>query len=234
MRHKTVADVMSTDVVAIPFDATFARAVQILAARRISGAPVIDANGALVGVVSEADLLAPQAERGGSPGRVARLRSRLVRRRPRDGSVDEVMATPPITVTPDTSVTVAAASLARHSIKRLPVVDAAGALVGVVSRRDVLTVYLRPDDELRETVRSEVLERAMWMDPASVRVTVEAGVVTLQGRVERQSMVPIIAALTASVDGVVDVVNELDAEFDDTHPPRPEPENVGILHRRTR
>ena len=234
MKHVRVADVMTAEVVAIASDASFKRAVHILADRGVSGAPVLGTQGEVVGVVSEADLLDKQAVSAARPNIVRRV---LARWRPsprRTETVADVMSAPAITTEPHTSVSRAAATLARHSIKRLPVVDAAGNLVGIVSRRDVLAVYLRPDAELLEEIRLEVLERAMWMDPASIQVAVEGGVVTLRGRVDRQSMIAIVTTLVSAVDGVVDVVAELEADEDDTRPPRVEPENVGILHRRRR
>ncbi|MEV2225938.1 BON domain-containing protein [Nocardia vinacea] len=124
----------------------------------------------------------------------------------------------------------AAAALARHSMKRVPVVDTDGALVGIVSRKDLLSVYLRADADLAEEIHTEVPLHAMYLAPSEVTVEVADGVVTLRGKVERTSMIEIIAALTSAVDGVVDVHTEITAEHDDTDLPPPTQENIGVFY----
>ena len=103
----------------------------------------------------------------------------------------------------------------RHQVKRLPVVDELGRLVGIVSRPDLLKVFLRSDDDIREEVETDVLEQSLSIQPSAVRVTVVDGVVTLDGTVDRKSLVPVAVRLTRAVDGVVDVVERLDYSFDD-------------------
>lgn len=232
MRHQRVADVMARDVVTVPVDAPLQQVVRTLAERRVSGAPVVDANGSVVGIVTEADLLGKQAKAG-----VAAKAStwRLLRRKFFDRSgttrtAADFMSTPVITVEPSTRVSAAAAILARNHIKRAPVVDADGRLRGIVSRKDLLSVYLRADSELAAEIRSEVFDRAMWVPPTDVTVEVSGGVATLRGKVERRSMIEVITALATAVDGVVEVRNELVADTDDTHIRPPPPENIGILH----
>jgi CBS-domain-containing membrane protein len=101
-------------------------------------------------------------------------------------------------------------------VKRLPVVDERGRLVGIVSRSDLLMVHLRPDAEIRREVREEVLERALWIDPGVVAVEVDEGVVTLSGRLDRKSSAVIAVRLTESVAGVVEVEDKLEYDRDDT------------------
>jgi CBS-domain-containing membrane protein len=126
------------------------------------------------------------------------------------------MTAPAITVGPDASVAEAARLLHRHQVKRLPVVDPAGPLLGIVSRADLLKVFLRSDAEIAQEVRQDVLTRAMWVDPDIVTVQARDGVVTLTGQLERRSLIPIAVSLVHGLDGVVDVVDRLSFEVDDS------------------
>ena len=126
------------------------------------------------------------------------------------------MTSPAVTIGPDAGVAEAARLLHRHGIKRLPVVDPAGPLLGIVSRADLLKVFLRADADIAREVRQQVLRRAMWIDPDTVAVEVHDGVVTLAGQLERRSLIPIVVSLVRGLDGVVDVVDRLSFEFDDS------------------
>ena len=126
------------------------------------------------------------------------------------------MTAPAITVGPDASLAEAARLLHRHQIKRLPVVDPAGPLAGIVSRADLLKVFLRSDDQIAQEVRQDVLRRALWVDPDTITVEVGDGVVTLTGQLERRSLIPITVSLVHGVDGVIEVVDRLGFEFDDS------------------
>jgi CBS-domain-containing membrane protein len=128
----------------------------------------------------------------------------------------ELMTAPAVTVGPDATVTEAARLLHRHGIKRMPVVDPAGPLLGIVSRADLLKVFLRSDAEIAQEVRQDVLARAMWVDPDTVTVQVRDGVVTLTGQLERRSLIPITVSLVYVLDGVVDVADRLSFELDDS------------------
>ncbi|WP_225728981.1 MULTISPECIES: CBS domain-containing protein [unclassified Nocardia] len=232
MKRRTVADVMTREVVSVSASTPFREVVRTLAVHRISGAPVLDRRGRVIGVVSESDLLGKQARDGGawigSFWMLVRHRSRLS---PVGLTAHDLMKTPAVTVRPDDRLTVAAATLARHGIKRVPVLDDSGALVGILARRDVLSVYDRTDADLVAEIETEVLEHSMYLEPGTVTVESRDGVVTLRGKVERQSMIGTITALTAAVDGIVDVRNELTADYDDTDIPPPPPVNVGVFAR---
>jgi CBS domain-containing protein len=231
MAHQRVADVMTRTVITVAPGTPFREIAWTLNRHGISGAPVVDASGRAIGVVTEADLLRRQAHAGGADRGLRHLLRSLVRA-PAGAELTaaELMTSPAVTVHVGDRLPSAAAELARHDIKRAPVLNATGKVVGVLSRKDLLSVYLRSDAELAQEIRTEVLVEAMCLSPSAVEVRVADGVVTLTGRVERQSMIDVVIALTAAVDGVVDVRATLTAEVDDTDLPAPTPENIGVLY----
>jgi CBS domain-containing protein len=177
---------------------------------------VLDEGGRVVGVVSEADLLLKEEfPEGPAGGRLFQGRHRMERAKAAGDTAVELMTAPAITIGPDATVAEAARMLQRHQIKRLPVVDPAGPLLGIVSRADLLKVFLRGDDEIAREVRQEVLLRALWVNPDTVVVEVRDGVVTLIGQLERRSLIPMAVSLVRGLDGVVDVVDRLTFEVDD-------------------
>jgi CBS domain-containing protein len=126
------------------------------------------------------------------------------------------MSTPAITIEDRTSVVRAAREMDRHHIKRLPVVDEVGRLVGIASRRDLLKIFLRSDDEIRAEIETQVLEDSLGIAPGIVSVNVADGLVTLDGRVQRKTLIPVVVRLARAVDGVIDMVDRLDYDIDDT------------------
>ena len=215
---RSVRDVMTSDVVTVDEQASFKEIAALITGRRVSALPVLDADRRVVGIVSEADLvLKEEFPEGPAGGRLFQgRRQREDRAKAAGETAAELMTSPAVTVGPDATVAEAARLLHRHSIKRMPVVDPAGPLLGIVSRADLLKVFLRSDADLARAVRQEVLLRAMWMDPDTVVVDVRDGVVTLTGQLERRSLVPIVVALVRGLDGVVGVVDRLTYELDDT------------------
>jgi len=125
------------------------------------------------------------------------------------------MSSPPVVALVSTSIAAAARLMDREGVKRLPVVDDLGRLVGIVSRGDVLKVHLRPDDEIRADVEIGVLRDFIADESKTVQVEVTDGVVTLTGKVDRWSTTAITDRLTRQVAGVVEVVDKLTYEFDD-------------------
>ncbi|MGW0179129.1 CBS domain-containing protein [Nocardia sp. NPDC003345] len=213
MRYKTVAEVMTTNVTTVRADTSFRDVVETLDRHRISGAPVLDAEGHCVGMVTEADLLARQARLGGpTPGTVwSTLWRKAFARKSEATTARQAMTQPVVTVMADASVAAAAAILARHNLRSAPVIDSGGELAGIVSRRDVLSVYTRPDDELAEAIRRGIVHGALSLSPDRVSAQVHDGVVTLRGVVE-PSTIGLVGSLVASVDGVVEVRNLLVAD----------------------
>jgi CBS-domain-containing membrane protein len=215
---RRVREVMTQDVVTVDEHAAFKEVATLLTEHRVSALPVLNREGRVVGIVSEADLLLKEELPEGPPQ--ARLfqgrRRRDTRAKAAGGTAAELMTSPAITIGPDASVAEAARLLHRHQIKRLPVLDPAGPLLGIVSRADLLTVFLRADADLTREVRQQVLLRTMWIDPDTVKVEVRDGVVTLTGQLERASLIPITVHLVRGLDGVVEVVDRLSFEFDDS------------------
>ena len=190
----TVRDVMSSQIVAVRRGATFKEMAATLREHRISGFPVIDDHGKVIGVVSEADLLARQhGEHKKAEGLVA----------------GDLMTHPAVTVGPDDAVEHAARMMYSLQVKRLPVVDAGGFLVGIVSRADLLAPFDRPDEEILAEIADDVIAGRFGMDPALVRVSVTDGVVTLEGRPEPGELGYELADTIRHVRGVVAVRDEL-------------------------
>ncbi|MER7958078.1 CBS domain-containing protein [Streptomyces sp. NPDC096030] len=193
MRQTKVGGLMTDEVVSAIGSSSFRDVAKLLAVHDISGVPVVDAEDRVLGVVSESDLLAR-----------------------RELTADGLMTTPAITVHAEQTVADAARLMVRRGVERLPVVDEEERLVGIVTRRDLLRVFLRPDAEIRRRVREDVLADTMALPGDAVDVHVLDGVVTLGGRLPRRSQVPMVLKLTEQVDGVVAVVDRLSARVDDS------------------
>ncbi|WP_112273801.1 CBS domain-containing protein [Lentzea terrae] len=222
MREPTVASLMTREVITADVGSSFRDVVKLLEDNAISAVPVLD-GGYPVGVVSEADLLPKEEFRGGTGDAPGVFAGRAVKHRWEQASgltARDVMTSPVKTVSPDTTASAAARELAAEGLRRLFVMDSDGALVGVLSRRDLLKLFLREDDELRTQIREEILGRMLWVDPDTIDVEVSDGVVTMEGPLERQSEVEIAEHLVRSLPGVVDVHNRLDAGWNDTKHPR--------------
>ncbi|MEU6114246.1 CBS domain-containing protein [Streptomyces sp. NPDC047117] len=222
MHHRPISDVMSRDVVAVQRNTPFKQVAALLAQHGISGVPVIDGDDKVLGVVSEADLMARQAAAHdeAKPRRFGRLHlggRRMVRAESRAVTAGDLMTKPAITVGPLQSLTEAAGLMARHHCNRLPVIDVEGRLMGIVTRGDLVSVFLRPDNDIRTEIIEEVLVRTLWLKPHTVEVTVHNGVVTLAGTLQRSSEIPLAVRFASRVDGVVDVIDRLDYQEDDSH-----------------
>jgi CBS domain-containing protein len=167
--ERRVRDVMTSEVVTVGEQASFKEIAATMAEHRVSALPVLDAEGRVAGIVSEADLLLKEEfAEGPAPGRLFQgRRQRVERAKAAGATAAELMTAPAVTVGPDAAVAEAARLLHRHGIKRLPVLDPAGPLLGIVSRADLLKVFLRSDAEIAQEVRQDVLVRAMWMSPDS-------------------------------------------------------------------
>lgn len=208
-----VKDVMTTKVITATIDTTFKQLERLMAEGDITGLPVLDPTGAILGVVSETDLLL-RSEAGGE--RLGGWSSGARGRRSKAQALTAagLMSSPAITIAQDASLAAAARLMRRSGVKRLPVVDE-DRLVGIVSRADVLKSYLRPDAEILSDVVEGVIRGSMWIDPTTLEVDVDDGVVRLRGEVERRSEVEMLATLIGGVEGVMEVETLLTFRFDD-------------------
>ncbi|MFF1492061.1 CBS domain-containing protein [Streptomyces sp. NPDC058304] len=166
----TVADVMAHTAVAVGREASYKEIVELMNQWQVSALPVLEGEGRVVGVVSEADLLPKEEFRQDDP----RLPEQLDEASKAGGVLaEELMSSPAVTVHPDATIAEAARIMATKNVKRLPVVNGIGLLEGVVSRSDLLKVFLRPDEEIEEEVRGDVL--AELAPPVHIDCSVEEG-----------------------------------------------------------
>lgn len=224
MRHNKVGSVMTTDVIRATYGTPFKEVAQLLADHRISGLPVVDEDEKVVGVISETDLLARQAATPDpyEPKHHFQLpplsrNSKEQAAKAKARTAGQLMSEPPVTVHADDTIVKAARTMAQRRVERLPVLDEEERLVGIVTRRDLLQVFLRSDADIRDEVIKEVLVRSLWLAPRIIDVSVTEGVVTLAGELERKSETEIAASMTRQVDGVVAVVSHLTYRLDDSH-----------------
>lgn len=216
VRQVTVGDVMSGDVIRIREDTPYRAIVDLLMERRISAVPVVDEANRVIGVVSEADLLHRVEFLGAEHERrvFERPSRQEARAKATAACARDLMTSPAVTVTPQTPVAGAAKVMATAGVKRLVVVDDGGRLAGIVARSDLLTMYARPDADVRDAVTG-IVHDELWLDPATVGVEVTDGVVTLTGTVDRRSTAAILARLAGGLPGVVEVVDRLAWDRDD-------------------
>lgn len=199
----TVSDVMTHTVVAVGSGASFKEIVELLDQWKVSALPVLAGEGRVIGVVSEADLLPKEQFRDGNEAESdfgERLKASAL-------TAGELMSTPAVTVHANASLAEAARIMARRRVKRLPVVDGVGMLEGIVSRSDLLKVFLRTDAEIADEIRSSVLTHLPVTTALGVSVT--EGVVTLTGSMPERGLVPVVARALRAVEGVVDVQVDL-------------------------
>jgi CBS domain-containing protein len=219
MQHRNVRDVMTEEVVTVGLETPFKEIVAIFHRNDITAVPVVDDYGRPLGMVSEADLLGKEAALPDPAGHSGALGLRPIERaRAEAETAGGVMTSPLVTARPAWSVPEAARRMQQHHVKRLPVVDEAGRLVGIVSRRDLLQLFLRSDAAICEEIDRDVLGGTLRLPSGQVRTMVNEGVVTLTGRVPRRTQIPVIDRLCLSVDGVVALHQTLEYDQDDTQP----------------
>ena len=211
---RRVSDVMTTSVVTVDRVTPYQEIDRLLTQHRISGVPVLKMGREVVGVVSEADLLAAEDETRRRTRMARSIGGRWPHRRQPHVSLTAgtLMTEPAITIGPDATIPAAARLMNTYHIRRLPVVDEQGKLVGIVSRRDLLSVFLRPDADITGDVRQVLDEIPVTDDPNDVIVMVRHGVVTLSGSVRSEKhddLLPLALRTIWDIDGVVDVVNRV-------------------------
>jgi CBS domain-containing protein len=220
-----VRDLMTTEVVTVGPETPLRDVARILADNRISGLPVVDAQGDVLGVVSEADIvMKAKGTEEGKGGFLSWLflegveaEDKLAAR-----TAGEAMSAPAIVIEPDRPVHEAAATMTEMGVNRLPVVED-GKLVGLVTRADLVRAFTRSDAEILTEIREEVILRTFWIPPETVTVQVRDGLVTLVGRLETRFEAEALPRFVARVPGVVGVDSTLTWQFEDRKPERPNP-----------
>jgi CBS domain-containing protein len=208
-----VEDVMTRDVITVRPETSLKEVASILAEKGISGVPVVNEASGLVGVVSEGDILfkerPPSSRRGtlawlldpyGTEGHL-KLEAR---------TAEEAMTSPAKTIAPHRAVGAAAAMMVEARVNRLPVVDADGRLVGIVTRADLVRAFIRPDEAIEREIEQDLLQ-TLWIDPTYVSITVENGEVRLGGKVDTKEQAELVARLVQGVPGVVSIDSQLTA-----------------------
>jgi CBS-domain-containing membrane protein len=226
MHRLTVGEVMTNRVISVREETPFKELVRLMKDHDVSGLPVLDSRGCLAGIVTEADLLEVVGEPTGIKKRhtqFGRLLDRLltpghpqtIARATANTSAKSLMTSEVITTTPETPVRDAARHIVESGVKRLPVIDESSRVVGIVSRQDLLRPYLREDEGIQEEVLENLARKVLWIDPSTIKVVVDQGVVKLHGTVAKQSQKDILIELTHRVDGVVDVEDHINAAEND-------------------
>jgi CBS domain-containing protein len=210
---RRVGDVMATSVVTVDRATPYKEIARLLAEHRISGMPVLKMGREVVGVVTEADLLAAEAKTGRQLRSIGRLGARFRSSRHPALTAAGLMTSPAITIGPHVTVHAAGRLMSSRHIRLLPVVDEHARLVGVISRRDLLAVFLRPDEDIAADVR-QVLGEILLAEPGEAQVSVRDGVVTLTGALDPSTgahgdLIPVAIRMMWDVDGVVDVIDRL-------------------------
>ncbi|GHF07770.1 CBS domain-containing protein [Streptomyces morookaense] len=217
LQHRTVDELMTRKVVQVRPDTPFKEIVRELAENDVTAVPVVARDGRVIGVVSEADLMRKAADQPDPFGRPLVPNLEAWERAKAEGArAEELMSAPPVCARPEWNVVETARLMSVQGVKRLPVVDETDKLVGIISRADILRVFLREDAAIREEIHRDLLQRTLGLARSAVTVEVSQGQVTLNGTVEARSMIPVIERLCRSVDGVVAVHEHLAYTDDDT------------------
>ena len=212
--NATVKDVMTAEVVVVRPDTSFKEMAATLRRYRVSAMPVVDDAGRVIGVVSEADLLAKEAL--ADPGMMTEVLHHKDVRKAEGLTAGDLMTHPAVTAAPEDPVEQAARMMHFMRVKRLPVVNSGGQLVGIISRSDVLAVFDRPDEDIREDIVDTMRRHEFLIDPRLFRVTVESGVVTMEGSPETAALGHALVRKARHVPGVVAVRDRL--TYPDAYP----------------
>jgi len=219
LRHHTVADVMTSEAVTVTTETPFKDLARLFVARGVTSLLVVGRNGSVAGIVREADLLKKEElQRDLKTGAPLRWR-RGLHATAAASVAGEVMTTRVAPARPDMSLGEAAWLMHKFRVTCLPVVAPDGRLAGIVTPRELLRVFLRPDEEIRAEIVRDVIQGCLGTDPARVHVAVRKGMVTVTGQVERRSMLTPMLPLVLSVDGVVDAEADLSYAADDSGRP---------------
>ena len=209
-----IADVMTNEVRTVEPETPLKEVARILAYLGISGLPVVSPERRVLGIVSEGDLLFKErgstpAHRGGLLGLLLEWDEDEAMQKLQARTAGEAMSAPAITIGPKASLTEAASLMLDNRIKRLPVVDEQGILIGIITRADLVRAFLRPDSEIEREIREDLVLRTLWISPERVTVNVDHGEVRLGGEVESKADAEILVKFAQRVPGVVTVLSKL-------------------------
>lgn len=213
-----VKDVMTTDVAVVRETAGYKDILAVMRQRHVSAVPVLDSAGHLAGVVSEADLLLKVIGAEALAGHLIATGRRGEQSKASGVTAAELMSSPAVAIGPQESAATAARRMHDHRVKRLPVVDETGLLVGIVSRVDVLSVFARPDEQIRDEVIREIIAAQFALDPSAFDVAVTSGIVTVTGQADNQAVARQLTDAVRHVEGAVEVRDRI------TYPPAAEQE----------
>jgi CBS domain-containing protein len=206
-----VEKLMTRQVAAVMPQASLKDAAAVLAQRHVSGLPVIDGNRVVVGVLSESDIV--YRETGGSDSahfvQSLTLPKDQPDRKAQATTVRDAMSSPAITIESRHRIDRAARIMVNKGVRRLPVVDAEGHLVGIVTKADLVRAFIRSDDELAREIREDVLERRLWLKPEAIDVHVHDGEVELSGQVETRADAQLVPGFVEQIPGVMHVLSKL-------------------------
>jgi len=212
-----VRDIMTTDPVKVTADTRLREAARLMVRHRVSGLPVVDEGGKLIGILSEGDFIRREAGRD-RPHGVSLLDAVFGEGELQPvgaETVAEIMTRSVVTITQEATVGESARVKGRRNEKRLPVVDLEGELIGIVSRADVVGAFTKPDDVIEDEVREDLIRRLLFLDPELVEVSVSDGVVTLEGELENRTEAHLLEELSRRIAGVVRVESRLLYKVDD-------------------
>jgi CBS domain-containing protein len=204
-----VRDVMAARVVAVRKTASFKEMIVQMRKSRVSAFPVVDDDGRVIGVVSQADMLDKEADLATGQGPLASALRFGDHEKAAGATAAELMTGPPVTVGPDAPLAEAACLMRDHRVKRLPVINASGRLIGVVSRGDVLSVFTRPDADIQREAAEEMIVESFVADSHGLGVTVHDGIVTLTGHPETPQAGRDLVEAVRHIDGVIAIRDQL-------------------------
>jgi CBS domain-containing protein len=212
-----VRDLMQSDVRTTSTEESLKDVARTLVENSISGMPVCDPEGRVVGVISEGDILFKERDRpeqrsaplgwlldGGSRSELKKATAR---------TVTDAMTAPAITIRPSSSATEAARLMIERGVNRLPVVTQDGRLVGIVTRADLVRAFARPDAAIATEIQKDIVERVLWVEPSTIDILVREGEVRLGGELETSTDVEIFERLVERVPGVVSVHSTVTARI---------------------
>ncbi len=200
-------ELMSTPVVLVPPEANLKEVAERMVAHRVSGVPVVDHSGHLVGIISESDLVTKLEYDENGHGLVGLL-DHLAHavgadRKLHARTAAELMTSGVVTAAPDASVRELIHLMTSRGVNRIPITES-GRVIGIVTRADILRTLVRPDTAITEEVRWKLLHD-LWIDPTELTISTRDGIVTIAGEVPTRSEAELVKHWTAATEGVVDI-----------------------------